>query len=311
MSKFFTYLYTVSILSTLLVPSSFVFALGSSGPAPTSVCVGSSGPVAKNADGTCPTGSTPKNVTTTTVSPSTNTSGVTCVYQNSEGPAIQPDVNGKCPDGSAVYVNGQASTQSTGNLPPYQPLEPLPGLAQYETGQADFGKLLSMGFKLLIVLAALIAVGSFVYAGISYMVSDVPLVKFSASKRLQAAFLGLAILLGSWIILFTINPQLVTFNGSMSPSSTYYTVPQQAAQNQLQKDAQACTSQGGELKFGFLPSGASASCSQMKKAGQLPSDAVCMSTTSGGTCVLTGAAAQQHKDDQSYQNGTTLLQSLI
>jgi hypothetical protein len=74
---------------------------------------------------------------------------------------------------------------------------------------------------LLIILAALIAVGSFVYAGISYMVSDVPLVKFDASKRLQASFLGLAILLGSWIILFTINPQLVSFSGALNPVAVF------------------------------------------------------------------------------------------
>lgn len=106
----------------------------------------------------------------------------------------------------------------------YTPLEPLPGLAQYETGNSNFGQLLSMAFKLLIVLAALIAVGSFVYAGISYMVSDVPLVKFSASKRLQAAFLGLAILLGSWLILFTINPQLVMFSSALNPTNGYQPV---------------------------------------------------------------------------------------
>lgn len=109
----------------------------------------------------------------------------------------------------------------------YTPLEPLPGLAQYETGNSNFGQLLSMAFKLLIVLAALIAVGSFVYAGISYMVSDVPLVKFSASKRLQAAFLGLAILLGSWLILFTINPQLVMFSSALNPTNGYQPVPVQ------------------------------------------------------------------------------------
>ncbi|MDQ5955117.1 MAG: hypothetical protein QG621_120, partial [Patescibacteria group bacterium] len=170
-------------------------------------------------------------------------------------------------NGTPISPTQGVIQQTQGNTDiSYTPLEPLPGLAQYETGNANFGQLLSMVFKLLIILAALIAVGSFVYAGISYMVSDVPLVKFDASKRLQAAFLGLAILLGSWIILFTINPQLVSFNGALNP----VTVFQQSSinQNQNQQGVRITTEVNGTtIAPTIVASDNNAAISQVQTSG--------------------------------------------
>ena len=66
-------------------------------------------------------------------------------------------------------------------------------------------------FNLIIVLCGVIAFGVLVLAGVRYLTStDQPATLQSAKKEILAAFLGLFILLVSWLILFTINPQLVS-----------------------------------------------------------------------------------------------------
>lgn len=96
----------------------------------------------------------------------------------------------------------------------YVPLEPLPGIDQ--TGQLNFGTFLGQIFKILIALGALITVGAFIYAGIAYMSSETLGKINDAKARLRAAFFGLLLLLGAWVILYTINPQLVTFSAGIS-----------------------------------------------------------------------------------------------
>jgi len=96
----------------------------------------------------------------------------------------------------------------------YVPLEPLPGIDQ--TGKLNFGTFLEQIFKILIALGALITVGAFIYAGIAYMSSETLGKINDAKARLRAAFFGLLLLLGAWVILYTINPQLVTFSAGIS-----------------------------------------------------------------------------------------------
>lgn len=92
---------------------------------------------------------------------------------------------------------------------PYIPLEPLPGVDQ--TGQADFGDLIAGFFRILINLGAFAAVTVLVIGGITYMVSEKSFSKLMAKERIKAALWGLAILAGAWLILYTINPQLISF----------------------------------------------------------------------------------------------------
>lgn len=109
-----------------------------------------------------------------------------------------------------------AAANSDGSLP-YTPLEPLPGVPQ--NGTANFGALLQGLFTLLLSLGALIAVAALVVGGITYMVSDVVDRKHEAKTRMYSAVWGLLLLLASFLILNTVNPQLVNFSNIISPTT--------------------------------------------------------------------------------------------
>lgn len=98
----------------------------------------------------------------------------------------------------------------------YTPLEPIPGGDQTGT---DFGALMRTVFRVLFSLAALLAVAMLVAGGIQYMLSEVPGIKVTALARAQAAIYGILILAGSWLILNTINPQLLEFNLDLKSAS--------------------------------------------------------------------------------------------
>ena len=97
----------------------------------------------------------------------------------------------------------------------YIPLEPLPNVPQ--DGSANFCMLLNGLFRLLILLGGLVAVGSFVYAGITYMTSEIAGTKNNAKHSLQTSLWGLLLLVSSWLILNTINPQLLVCNPGLNP----------------------------------------------------------------------------------------------
>jgi len=91
----------------------------------------------------------------------------------------------------------------------YVPLEPLPGVNQ--TG-LNFSTYVSGMFRLFITLGALFAVLMIVLAGISYMTSSSPLDLSKAKDRMWAALYGLLLLVACWLILYTINPNLLRFD---------------------------------------------------------------------------------------------------
>lgn len=90
----------------------------------------------------------------------------------------------------------------------YTPLSPLPG----DGGSIDItdpSSYFARMFAIFVGLAAVIAVIMLVICGFQYMTSDAISSKESAKKRCWAAILGLGLILISWIILNTINPNLL------------------------------------------------------------------------------------------------------
>lgn len=118
----------------------------------------------------------------------------------------------------------------------YTPLEPLPVPGGAQAG-TDFGAFLSAMFRMLITFGGLFAVVMITVAGIGYMLSESAVDIDKAKGRAKAALWGLLLLMGSWLILNTINPDLLKFNllsnrvnqaGSNTPAAT---APQQAGAN--------------------------------------------------------------------------------
>lgn len=87
----------------------------------------------------------------------------------------------------------------------YEPLVGVPGLS----GSTDMNVFFNALYALSISIAALLAVIKVVVAGVKYMLSDVVTTKASAISDIQNALIGLIIVVGAWVILYVINPQIV------------------------------------------------------------------------------------------------------
>ena len=137
------------------------------------------------------------------------------------GPAPSPAPSTTTP--KRVVPPGTLPTQNpnSGNaVAPlqYTPLEPLPFTygAQSKLGNpSDFPTLVNGFFKLILAFGVVFAVLVLVFYGISYMTSEIGGKKAQAKRRIQAALLGLLLLLGAYIILNKINPGLVTISLSL------------------------------------------------------------------------------------------------
>lgn len=102
----------------------------------------------------------------------------------------------------------------------YTPLAPLPGTY---TGSVDdpsttLPTYLAGMMKLLIAVSGGLAVLMMIIGGTQYVAAGItPDAKSSAKERIQNAAIGLALTLASYLILLSINPQLVEFDLSLPP----------------------------------------------------------------------------------------------
>lgn len=278
-------------------------------PAATPSTGGCANGMYQQSDGSCSifqTGTPPSALPTTvnsptTITPTTSNLPTGCIDNSSGGISVPANSDGTCPNGSVPVSNGIQS-QTVNTSINYVPLEPIPGLNQ--TGTAQFGVLLNAIFKVLIILGGIIATGSFVYAGVVYMTSDVIGTKSYARQRLTASLLGLLLLIGSWLILATINPQLLTFSNVLNPVTPNVIVPQQAPLDQSQQDATTCQGLGGTFNKYTNSAGGLSNCSAVRSAGLLPAGSDCANQTtfsSGGVCVLSGQALTNYNTSQGNQ----------
>ena len=97
----------------------------------------------------------------------------------------------------------------------YYLLAPLPNpeggtLQNIDVGSPNaLGQYLNIIIKLAIGIAAVLAVVLIVMGGIQYMTTELVSGKEEGKKRITNAVLGLLVALGAWLILFTINPDLL------------------------------------------------------------------------------------------------------
>jgi lipoprotein-anchoring transpeptidase ErfK/SrfK len=112
----------------------------------------------------------------------------------------------------------------------YKLLAPLPGLSiirdtglclEYKASiEAEGGKtddivcdindFLNFIMKMAIAISAVVLVIRIVISGFNYMVTDIPFLKISSKNDIATALGGLALALGAWVLLNTINPRLVS-----------------------------------------------------------------------------------------------------
>lgn len=115
----------------------------------------------------------------------------------------------------AVFLLG-GSTLSAQPLTEYELLSPLPvgkgGVIVNQTNAQDFIPGL---FRLTIMLATGLAVLFIIWGGVQYMSTDAWGGKNDAKNTIWNAIMGLLLTLSSWLIVNTINPDLMNFNLSI------------------------------------------------------------------------------------------------
>jgi hypothetical protein len=149
-------------------------------------------------------------------------------------------------------VSGKSSF-CTGGSCTYEPLEPLPYLPNKYGPENSFASAIPGIFKLLIGGGATIAVVMIVLGALTYMFSDIVGNKKKALDRIRGAMWAIVLLVSSYLILATINPDLVTFslklktadNFMKSPDPIIDATPAQMTQDQYQAALNQCI-QGGK-----------------------------------------------------------------
>jgi len=93
----------------------------------------------------------------------------------------------------------------------YVPLAPLPNTTT-AAGGATLQTYIPGIYKLGVGMAGVLAVLMITWGGLEYMMSEAVSSKAEAKKRIWSALGGLILAFLSYVILYTINPNLVTFS---------------------------------------------------------------------------------------------------
>jgi len=99
-----------------------------------------------------------------------------------------------------------------GDVYEYTPLVTIPGSGVEANQPVNLGAYLNGIYRILIAITIILAVIVITISGIQHMASESPFSKSEASKRIGGAIGGIVLAVMSWLILFTINPCLVSFN---------------------------------------------------------------------------------------------------
>lgn len=102
----------------------------------------------------------------------------------------------------------------------YTLLAPLPGTTDNSTNVTNFQTYLPGIFVFAIGVATVMAFVMITWGGIQYMTTDAISGKANGRENIENALWGLGLCIAAWIILYTINPQILTFNLGLPQPST-------------------------------------------------------------------------------------------
>lgn len=140
--------------------------------------------------------------------------------------------------GIAFALLSAAQVQAVAVSTDYTPLTTVPGV--FKQGEVTNPvKILKNLYGFAIGIGSVIGIVMIMYAGFEYMYKESISGKSDAKQRIMNVFLGLAVILGSYILLRTINPALVEFNVNL-PSGSGRVAHLSIAQN-MSNEARAQT----------------------------------------------------------------------
>ncbi len=105
--------------------------------------------------------------------------------------------------------------QNTG-VTGYTPLAPIPELMNKAGNQVDINSFIPGAIKLAISIASALSVIYIIVGGVQYITTDSMGGKSNAKGTIENAIMGLLLAIGSYAILYTINPKLVVFDIKLS-----------------------------------------------------------------------------------------------
>lgn len=139
---------------------------------------------------------------------------------------------------SGSYAHAQTPAFCKGGTCTYIALEPLPLGADYQncyggvnekcSNPVPFQALVTRGFQLLLGVGSTVAVVMLVMGALTYMFSDVLNSKKNALGRIRNAMWAIVLLVSSYLILYTINPDLISFKLAINPTNNFDVGPQQS-----------------------------------------------------------------------------------
>lgn len=183
----------------------------------------------------------------------------------------------------------------------YTPLAPLPGTIITDdtvagVGTTDISTYLSGAIKLLVALGAALAVLFAIIGGTQYVAAGIsPDAKSGAKERILNSFIGLAIVLTSYLLLNSINPNLVRFNFMLPPVGT--TILDQYQQLGGGSVSTSCPNPN-DTRSACCPSGvACKACSNCSEVAN--SNVVYKDCGAGYTCFLNTALLSKIKNIQA------------
>lgn len=114
-------------------------------------------------------------------------------------------------------------------------------------GKTKLGEYLNLMITLFIGLCAVAAVIMIVIGGIEYATSDIISNKTAAKERIRSAILGLILALGSYTILFTINPDLLNLEPDVGDDVTLEVKLKEADIILVKEDGTLTSGTGGPI----------------------------------------------------------------
>ncbi len=116
---------------------------------------------------------------------------------------------------SLFFISESVSFAQTNSPTEYTLLAPLPLTGDAPNQSANSFSYIPGMVRLVIAVAGVLAVLRLIISGIQYMSSDAWSQKSDAKSGINEAFWGLGLAVSAWLILATVNPELVKFNLSI------------------------------------------------------------------------------------------------
>ena len=151
----------------------------------------------------------------------------------------------------------------------------IPGMLTAVTTSTSPGEFVGGFYNFALMIGGVLAFGAIVYGGVLYAASAGNPSKQSEGKEwVKSALLGLLLLAGAYLILYTVNPNLVNLT---LPTLSQVNIPSQFP-GSVMINGQTCQNQGQDTNC--LPSG--------NTVQVLPNGQVCNQNSSGLQCLSAG-----------------------